>query len=155
MDKMTIAVLGLAETMLTKMALKRNELDHHGGMGIMFGQKDLVDRLRSEEIIDVLFFPVFGVDQIKRASSGDPNIFYNFPLTASAKLWQMVRTGSPSGPEDVISGETNYLGGVIAEWGEFYVFFVFSGAPEKVDVVISEAGMSELPNYDEWLAMHV
>ena len=62
----------------------------------------------------------------------------------------MVRTGKPSGPDDVISGEPEWLGGIIAEWGEFYVFVVFSGAPEEVDVQISEAGMEALPDYKEW-----
>ena len=152
MNDMQIALTRLAEEMLTQMLLKRKALEHHGGMAIMFGQKDLVDRLRAGEILDVMFHPVFGVDQLTRASSGDPDVFYNFPVTAAGKLWQMVRTGKPSGPGDVISGEPQWEGGVIAEWGEFYVFFVFSGAPPEVDVKISTAGMNALPNYEDWMA---
>ncbi|MFZ2663813.1 MAG: hypothetical protein WAX66_00385 [Patescibacteria group bacterium] len=152
MEKMEIAVVDLARKALVGMVHKRQELNHHGGIAVMFGQKTLVDELRSGKITDVLFQPVFEVDQIMRSSSKDPNVFHNFPMTAAGKLWQMVRTGRPSGPEDVISGEPEWEGGVITEWGDFYVFFSFSGGPPEEDVKIAQAGIATLPDYHAWVA---
>ena len=135
---------------LDAMASKRDELGHRGTAGVLFVEKDAVGLLRAGKKVNVLFEPVFGVNLISRASRDDPKVFYNFPNTASGKLWQMVRTGKASGPEGAIAGEPTYLGGITVEWGEFYVFITFSGAPEEVDVQISEAGAKALPTWEEW-----
>ncbi len=63
----------------------------------------------------------------------------------------MVRTGQASGPEGVISGEPSYLGGLIEEWGEYYVFIAYSGAPEEVDVEIAKAGFAAMPSWEYWI----
>lgn len=142
----------LAVSILSAMANARDELHESGAAAVLFAQKDAVLDFRAGKRVGTLFMPLFGVNQISRASSSDSNVFYNFPSIVSEKLWQMVRTGKASGPEGAIAEETTYRGGIVVKWGDFYVFIAFSGAKESVDVQISKAGAKALPAWKKWVA---
>ena len=65
----------------------------------------------------------------------------NFYGIVCGKIFEMVRTGKPSGTLAPLLGEfENFIGGTFA--GNYYV--AFSGAPCEIDLEIAELGLSVL-----------
>jgi len=76
-----------------------------------------------------------------KPENGPEDIGTNYATVAPAKLFQMLRTGKPSG-QTPIKGENSYRGGDLVDLGEGNMLFAaFSGGTEDQDLQIARAGL--------------
>lgn len=130
----------IERTAIVAMARKAAAMNVSGVAGVM-----VVTDFSPNSLQNIKFQPVKRYHREPDPKGrGEDDIGTNYGAVVSAKIWQVFRTGEPSGKAQAAGGENQWRGALLLRTKFGTVICGFSGGTQQQDVEIADAGVQAI-----------